>query len=79
MNELVVFSHLRWGFVYQRPQQILSRLARRYLHVRPKGPTGTDQRGLYLNKRFFADAGMLATLNGMGYGWLDSGPLVEPT
>jgi protoporphyrinogen oxidase/glycosyltransferase involved in cell wall biosynthesis len=30
MNELVVFSHLRWDFVYQRPQQILSRLARRY-------------------------------------------------
>jgi len=30
MNELVVFSHLRWGFVYQRPQQILSRLARSY-------------------------------------------------
>ena len=30
MNELVVFSHLRWNFVYQRPQQILSRLARRF-------------------------------------------------
>ena len=28
MNSLVVFSHLRWDFVYQRPQQILSRLAR---------------------------------------------------
>ena len=26
---LVVFSHLRWDFVYQRPQQLLSRLARR--------------------------------------------------
>lgn len=24
---IVVFSHLRWGFVWQRPQQILSRLA----------------------------------------------------
>jgi len=30
MNELVVFSHLRWGFVYQRPQQVLSRLARKW-------------------------------------------------
>jgi UDP-galactopyranose mutase len=30
MNELVVFSHRRWNFVYQRPQQILSRLARRW-------------------------------------------------
>ncbi|MDQ3830332.1 MAG: glycosyltransferase family 1 protein, partial [Candidatus Tectomicrobia bacterium] len=24
---LVVFSHLRWDFVYQRPQHLLSRLA----------------------------------------------------
>ena len=43
----------------------IARLARRYLHARPKGPANTDQRGLYLHKRFFADAGMLATLNGM--------------
>jgi len=25
--DIVVFSHLRWGFVYQRPQHLLSRLA----------------------------------------------------
>lgn len=43
----------------------VARLARRYLHVRPKGPANTDQRGLYLSKRFFADAGLLATLNGV--------------
>jgi hypothetical protein len=42
----------------------IARLARRYLHTRPKGPAGTDQRGLYLHKRFFADCGLLATLNG---------------
>jgi len=42
----------------------VARLHRRYLHARPKGPAGTDQRGLYLHKRFFADAGLLATLNG---------------
>lgn len=42
----------------------VARLTRRYLHERPKGPRGTQQRGLYLYKRFFADAGMLATLNG---------------
>ena len=41
-----------------------ARLHRRYLHTRPKGPAGTDQRGVYLHKRFFADAGLLATLNG---------------
>lgn len=27
-SALLVFSHLRWNFVYQRPQQLLSRLAR---------------------------------------------------
>lgn len=27
---LAVFSHLRWGFVYQRPQHLLSRLADRW-------------------------------------------------
>jgi UDP-galactopyranose mutase len=27
---LLVFSHLRWNFVYQRPQHLLSRLARNY-------------------------------------------------
>ena len=25
--DIVVFSHLRWDFVYQRPQHLLSRLA----------------------------------------------------
>lgn len=42
----------------------IARLARRYLHDRPKGPAGTLARGLYLHKRFFAEAGLLATLNG---------------
>jgi len=28
-HDLVVFSHLRWGFVYQRPQHLMSRLAAR--------------------------------------------------
>ena len=27
---LLVFSHLRWNFVYQRPQHLLSRLGRHY-------------------------------------------------
>ena len=29
VTTLIVFSHLRWDFVYQRPQQLLSRLAKR--------------------------------------------------
>ena len=30
MQSLVVFSHLRWNFVYQRPQHVLSRIAERW-------------------------------------------------
>lgn len=30
MPTIIVFSHLRWSFVYQRPQHLLSRLASRY-------------------------------------------------
>ena len=30
MPTIVVFCHLRWDFVYQRPQQLLSRLAQHY-------------------------------------------------
>ncbi|KAF1049282.1 glycosyltransferase [Xylophilus sp.] len=30
MHALLVFSHLRWDFVYQRPQHLLSRLAARW-------------------------------------------------
>lgn len=46
----------------------VARLARRDLHDRPKGPAGSATRGVYLHKRFFADAGLLATLNGPGHG-----------
>ncbi len=28
-KDLICFSHLRWGFVYQRPQHLMSRFARR--------------------------------------------------
>lgn len=30
IQSLIVFSHLRWNFVYQRPQHLLSRLAKHY-------------------------------------------------
>ena len=30
MQTIIVFCHLRWDFVYQRPQQLLSRLGRHY-------------------------------------------------
>lgn len=43
---------------------VIASLVARYLHQRPKGPAGTQNRGAYLHKRFFAEAGFLATLNG---------------
>jgi glycosyltransferase involved in cell wall biosynthesis len=30
MDSIIVFSHLRWNFVYQRPQHLLSKLAENY-------------------------------------------------
>lgn len=39
---LVVFSHLRWGFVYQRPQHLMSRLAGRWRVVFIEEPVPTD-------------------------------------
>src|SRR5690606_15691502 len=30
MKDIIVFSHLRWNFVYQRPQHIMSRFAKTY-------------------------------------------------
>jgi len=30
MNRIVAFSHLRWNFVFQRPQHLLTRFARKY-------------------------------------------------
>src|SRR5688572_19650933 len=30
MDTLFVFSHLRWNFVFQRPQHLMTRLARAY-------------------------------------------------
>jgi glycosyltransferase involved in cell wall biosynthesis len=47
MHTLIVFSHLRWNFVYQRPQHILSRLARRWRVVFVEEPmTGEAEQRL---------------------------------
>ncbi|MFL6660255.1 MAG: FAD-dependent oxidoreductase [Massilia sp.] len=42
MHNIVVFSHLRWDFVYQRPQQLLSRLARHFPILYVEEPLRTD-------------------------------------
>jgi hypothetical protein len=44
----------------------VARLVGRYLHTRPKGPAHTTGEAWYLHRRFFAECGMLATLNGSG-------------
>ncbi|RYY95325.1 MAG: glycosyltransferase family 1 protein [Comamonadaceae bacterium] len=46
MNSLVVFSHLRWNFVYQRPQHLLSRLAGRWpvIFIEEPVPGAADDR-----------------------------------
>ncbi|MEW6613370.1 MAG: glycosyltransferase [Pseudomonadota bacterium] len=40
---LIVHSHLRWDFVWQRPQQILSRLAERYPVLFVEEPVFTEE------------------------------------
>ena len=40
---LLVFSHLRWNFVWQRPQHLLSRLAERYDVVVVEEPMRRDE------------------------------------
>ena len=47
MSTILVFSHLRWNFVYQRPQHLLSRLARDYRIVFMEEPvTGSSENSL---------------------------------
>lgn len=44
MKTLVVFSHLRWDFVYQRPQHVLSRLASRWRVIFVEEPVPHSER-----------------------------------
>ena len=46
MTTLIVFSHLRWDFVYQRPQQLLSRLAQRFSIVFVEEPVPHAERAV---------------------------------
>ena len=42
MKCLIVFSHLRWSFVYQRPQHLMSRLSRHYRILFVEEPVHAD-------------------------------------
>jgi|SRR5690606_21852523 len=39
---MVVFCHLRWGFVYQRPQHLISRMSQHYKILFVEEPIGFD-------------------------------------
>lgn len=38
--DMLVFCHLRWGFVYQRPQHLISRMAKQYKILLVEEPIG---------------------------------------
>jgi UDP-galactopyranose mutase len=40
---ILVFSHLRYDFVFHRPQQVMSRLARRHRILFVEEPIRTDE------------------------------------
>jgi protoporphyrinogen oxidase/glycosyltransferase involved in cell wall biosynthesis len=48
MQQLLVFSHLRWDFVYQRPQHVLSRLGQRWPIVFFEEPVHDPDREAWL-------------------------------
>ena len=49
MPTIIVFCHLRWDFVYQRPQQLLSRLAQHYRVLFVEEPV-YDDAGSYIEQ-----------------------------
>jgi glycosyltransferase involved in cell wall biosynthesis len=54
MRELVVFSHLPWTFVYQRPQHLISRIGRGYrtwFVEEPKVVEGIDEPRVRVERR----------------------------
>lgn len=46
-NDLICFSHLRWDFVYQRPQHLISRFAKKFRTFFIEEPVFTTGAGTY--------------------------------
>src|SRR3954469_4593866 len=42
MQSMIVFSHLRWDFVFQRPQHLMTRLAQAYRVFFIEEPVASD-------------------------------------
>lgn len=53
MPKIIVFCHLRWDFVFQRPQQLLTRLAEHYQVIMVEEPVHHDGQD-YLRKTLVA-------------------------
>ena len=43
--DMIVFCHLRWDFVYQRPQHLISRLSNRFKILVVEEPIGAAEHG----------------------------------
>lgn len=61
---LVCFSHLRWDFVFQRPQQVMSRLAERFKIVFWQEPAEGDALRLDRNKLADWDVEVVTPVHG---------------
>ncbi len=57
---LLCFSHLRWDFVFQRPQHLLSRAARTMRVIFWEEPIGTDRPAPHLSLRSSAEGVLVA-------------------
>jgi UDP-galactopyranose mutase len=58
---LICFSHLRWNFVFQRPQHLMARLAQNYDVVYWEEPQATDAEHPYLDVRIAQSGVRVAT------------------
>lgn len=79
METLFVFSHLRWDFVYQRPQQLMSRLARHYRIFFIEEPVAGAGSGAWQASEPLAQLTVLRPRLPPGSGgglWQDHGPLL---
>ena len=74
---LICFSHLRWDFVFQRPQHLLTRAARTMRVIYWEEPAWDVEQGL---KQRVAEGGVLVVQPCLAHGtdWADA-PAVQRT
>lgn len=67
---LLCLSHLRWGFVYQRPQHIMSRMAQDYEVLFLEEPVLSDSARVWLERLPQSTAGLTVLVPHLPYGML---------